>query len=98
MSSQRTKKISSRKTEQKAKAIGDYNLTSFALGNGQFGKVMLARVQDSKRASVPAHKQWMACKIINKASLNPRLQQNLKNEIGILSRIKNPNVIALYDI
>ena len=40
----------------------------------------------------------MACKIIKKSSLNARLQQNLKNEIGILSRIQSPNVIGLYDI
>jgi serine/threonine-protein kinase ULK/ATG1 len=40
----------------------------------------------------------MACKIIKKASLNPRLQQNLKNEISILSRIQHKNVIQLYDI
>lgn len=40
----------------------------------------------------------MACKIIKKSNLSERLQQNLKSEIGILSRIQSPYVIRLYDI
>ena len=40
----------------------------------------------------------MACKVIGKANLNHRLTQNLKSEIGILSRIQHENVIGLYDI
>ena len=43
-------------------------------------------------------KEWLACKIIKKANLTQKLQQNLKSEIGILSRIVNTNVIGLYDI
>jgi serine/threonine protein kinase len=40
----------------------------------------------------------LACKIIKKASLNDKLQQNLKSEIGILSSITSPYVIGLFDI
>lgn len=42
--------------------------------------------------------EWLACKIIKKANLNPLLQQNLKREISILSRIRSPYVIGFYDI
>lgn len=58
-------------------------------------------MQDSKLSKLPETslmKKWMACKIIKKINLNQRLQQNLKNEIGILSRIQHPNVIGLFDI
>ena len=81
--------------------IGDYTLTSTILGQGQFGEVVLARLKDSKVAELGSDqifKKWMACKIIKKVNLNARLQQNLKNEIGILSKIQHPNVIGLYDI
>lgn len=37
-------------------------------------------------------------KIIEKKSLTPRLFNNLKNEINILAKINNQNVIRLHDI
>lgn len=94
------------------KIVGDYTLTSTVLGKGQYGEVVLARSKfadeikkqdpnnpnqnqdDSKAPQV----EWLACKIIKKANLNPLLQQNLKREIGILSRIRSPYVIGFYDI
>ena len=81
------------------RVIGDYELTGDVLGRGQFGEVILAKQKDNidpkkKDPSIT----WMACKIINKKSLNPRLTQNLKNEINILSQIDHRNVIRLYDI
>ena len=94
------------------KIVGDYTLTSTALGKGQYGEVVLARskfaddanAKDQKRNKELSDKngdapvEWLACKIIKKANLNPMLQQNLKSEIGILSRIRSPYVIGFYDI
>ena len=53
--------------------------------------------QPAKKAGED-QKLWLACKIIKKANLNQKLQQNLKSEISILSRINSPHVISLNDI
>jgi serine/threonine protein kinase len=37
-------------------------------------------------------------KVISKKSLSPRLFNNLKNEINILTKIVSPHVIRLHDI
>ena len=91
--------------EKKAlKVIGNYTLTGNVLGKGQFGEVVLAQINDQAQPIVdggydPAKNgPYMACKIIKKANLNDKLQQNLKSEIGILSSIQSPYVIGLYDI
>ena len=76
-----------------SKQIGNYVLTTHFLGRGQFGEVVLAHPQKSDRQKV-----LMACKIIKKSRLTKKMQQNLRNEIGILSRIESTNVIQLYDI
>lgn len=76
-----------------SKQIGNYVLTTTKLGRGQFGEVVLAHPQQADGA-----KALMACKIIKKARLSKKMQQNLRNEIGILSRVESPNVIQLYDI
>lgn len=39
-----------------------------------------------------------ACKVILRKSLSPRLFNNLKNEINILSKINSVNVIRLNDL
>ena len=74
-------------------------MTGNVLGKGQFGEVILAKQKDDidPQKRDPS-KAWMACKIINKKSLNPRLTQNLKNEINILSQIDQKNIIKLFDI
>jgi serine/threonine protein kinase len=103
MSTRRKSTFTNKNGDTKAaKIIGDYSLTSTILGAGQFGEVVLAKMQDAKLSKLDSSKQithqWMACKIIKKQNLNQRFQQNLKNEIGILSRIQHPNVIGLFDI
>jgi serine/threonine protein kinase len=39
-----------------------------------------------------------ACKVIKKSSLGPKLFNNLKNEINILTKISSPWVIKLFDL
>ena len=70
------------------KIVGDYTLTSTVLGKGQYGEVVLARnkyaddgkSQDPKKPNQKPTKpnapkvEWLACKIIKKANLNPLLQ------------------------
>lgn len=93
-----------RKDPVAQKIVGDYTLTSTVLGKGQYGEVVLAKGNDSKKegGAGSGHKgpnnEWLACKIIKKANLNPMLQQNLKREISILSRIRSPYVIGFFDI
>lgn len=91
------------------KIVGDYTLTSTILGKGQYGEVVLARLknvgddgkknaQNNNQDQRQNKREWLACKVIKKQNLNPALQQNLKSEIGILSRIRSPYVIGFYDI
>ena len=85
------------------KIVGDYALTSTVLGKGQYGEVILARRADgvSNAANAAPTNQkadWLACKVIKKSSLNSLLQENLKREISILSRIRSKHVIGFYDI
>jgi hypothetical protein len=73
------------------KTIGKYTLTSQILGKGVFGEVVLAFATEEEQNQDENDENWsnqyLACKIIKKANLNPRLQMNLKSEIGILSKI-----------
>ena len=43
-------------------------------------------------------KEHYAVKVVKKSSLTPRLFNNLKNEINILTKINSPYVIKLNDI
>jgi serine/threonine protein kinase len=73
------------------KAIANYLIDAEPLGKGQFGTVHRCYMKDD-------HKSNFAVKIIEKKSLTPRLFNNLKNEINILAKINNQNVIRLHDI
>ena len=73
------------------KAIGNYLIEKESLGKGQFGQVFRCHSKDDVN-------QVFAVKIIQKKQLTPRLFQNLKNEITILSKIDHPQVIKLKDI
>ena len=73
------------------KKIANYHIESEPLGKGQFGEVH--RCQAAKDAS-----KHYAVKIVKKSSLTPRLFNNLKNEIDILSKIESPHVVRLVDI
>jgi hypothetical protein len=58
------------------KVIGDYTLTQNILGKGQFGEVVLAQYTGNsklKNTEINENKQFMACKIIQKANLTQRL-------------------------
>jgi len=79
------------KDRKPLKIVGDFVLLSAVLGKGQFGEVVLAHKQGRPD-------EVLACKIIRKNNMNLRFQQNLKSEIGILSRIKSPFVLSLFDI
>ena len=72
--------MSNIRKQRALKVIGDYTLTQNILGKGQFGEVVLAQHNQNQN-------QFYACKIIQKANLTQRLQQNLKSEIGILSKV-----------
>jgi serine/threonine protein kinase len=74
------------------KAIANYLVDGEAIGEGQFGKVHLCHLKTD-----PA-KTHFAVKVIKKASLTPRLFNNLKNEINILTKIASPHVIRLHDV
>ena len=92
------------------KIVGDYVLLNIVLGKGQFGEVRLAKYNnksdkagsDKLRTDSTAlsqmKKEYLACKIIKKDNLTPQLLNNLKSEIGILTRIQSPNVIGFYDV
>lgn len=96
------------------KIVGDYVLLNIVLGKGQFGEVVLAKYNKSlaENGKVDGKgnlrtdesvmelmkREYLACKIIKKASLNPQLLNNLKSEISILSRLQSPNVIGFYDV
>ena len=43
-------------------------------------------------------KQYFAVKVIERKKLDDRLNKNLRNEISILMKIKNPHVIKLSDV
>jgi|APSaa5957512535_1039671.scaffolds.fasta_scaffold824148_1 serine/threonine protein kinase len=70
------------KDRKPQKMVGDYVLLQTVLGKGQFGEVVLAHHKDEPD-------KLLACKIIKKNNLSHRMQVNLKNEIGILARIKS---------
>jgi hypothetical protein len=67
------------------KIVGDYVLTSTVLGKGQFGEVVLAKYNHQNQSQNQSNtnqnqsvnpnqnKEWLACKIIKKANLNPML-------------------------
>lgn len=73
------------------KVIGNYVLLKEQLGKGQYGSVNKCHVKGDP--SKP-----FACKIITRQSLTPRLFNNLKNEISILSKIHSPYVVGLKDL
>lgn len=73
------------------KAIANYLIDTEKLGKGQFGEVYLCSLKKDPKAH-------FAVKVIKKSSLTPRLFNNLKNEINILTKISSPNVVRLHDI
>lgn len=73
------------------KAIGNYLIEQDPLGKGQFGIVYRCHEKQN-------HAIHHAVKIIQKKTLSPRLLENLKNEINILSKIRSPYIIKLLDI
>jgi serine/threonine-protein kinase ULK2 len=73
------------------KAIANFVIESEPLGKGQFGQVHRCTHKDKKS-------DYYAVKVVKKSSLTPRLFNNLKNEINILTKINSPHVIRLTDI
>lgn len=73
------------------KAIANYLIESEPLGKGQFGQVHRCTQKDNPKAH-------FAVKVVKKSSLTPRLFNNLKNEINILTKINSPHVVRLQDI
>jgi serine/threonine-protein kinase ULK/ATG1 len=73
------------------KAIGGYLIDKDSIGKGQFGQVFTCHLKTDPS-------KVFAVKIIQKKILNPRLFNNLKNEINILTKINSPYVIKLVDI
>lgn len=86
MESAENNNIAPKKDPVAQKIVGDYTLTSTVLGKGQYGEVVLARSKfaDDANAKEPKRNrdqnennpkvEWLACKIIKKANLNPMLQ------------------------
>lgn len=72
------------------KVVDNYILLN-VIGSGQFGDVYKAKRMDRE--------EYLALKVISKDKLDhvPRLQEMTKDEVEILSKIKNPNVIRLYE-
>jgi len=73
-----------------SKVVDNYVLMN-VLGSGQFGDVYKAKRMDKE--------EFYAVKAISKDKLDnvPRLHEMTKDEVEILSKIKNPNVIRLYE-
>lgn len=77
--------------EQSKKTIGKYVLDKL-LGQGQFGGVYLGL--DTEDNNMP-----YAIKVIDKKKVNSSalLKRLLKSEIAVMSKIKHPNVLHLYE-
>ena len=82
--------IGRKKNEEKGTRLGKYELGK-TLGEGNFGKVKLAKNTDSG--------QFFAVKILEKnkiVNLNNTVQ--IKREISTLKLLKHPNVVRLYEV
>jgi len=75
---------------QGSKVVDNYVLMN-VIGSGQFGDVYKAKKMDKE--------EYYAVKAISKDKLDnvPRLHEMTKDEVEILSKVKNPNVIRLYE-
>lgn len=72
------------------KTIGRYELGR-TLGSGNFSKVKLATDTETK-------KQW-AIKIIDKGQLvREHMEEQLKREIAVMKRLRQPNIIELHEV
>lgn len=77
--------------EQSKKTIGKYELDKL-LGKGQFGGVYLGLDTEDNNMTY-------AIKVIDKKKVNSSslLKRLLKSEIAVMSKIKHPNVLHLYE-
>ncbi|CAI8587432.1 unnamed protein product [Vicia faba] len=79
-----------RKKEHKGMRLGKYELGK-TLGEGNFGKVKLARNTDSER--------FYAVKILEKNKIvDLNNTDQIKREISTLKLLKHPNVVRLYEV
>jgi 5'-AMP-activated protein kinase catalytic alpha subunit len=79
-----------RKKEQKGMRLGKYELGK-TLGEGNFGKVKLAKNTDSE--------QFFAVKILEKNKIvDLNNTDQIKREISTLKLLKHPNVVRLYEV
>lgn len=72
------------------KKVGNYLLVS-KLGEGQFGTVFKATHQTTN--------EIYAVKAIDKSKVNknPKLRQLFDTEMAVMSKIKHPNILHLYE-
>lgn len=73
----------------KGRVVGGY-LVGRQLGYGSYSFVWHARHK--------VHGTEVAIKEINMVRLSKKLQENLKDEVGILRKINHPNIIRLLEI
>ncbi|CAJ2661816.1 unnamed protein product [Trifolium pratense] len=79
-----------RNKEQKGMRLGKYELGK-TLGEGNFGKVKLAKNTDSE--------QFFAVKILEKNKIvDLNNTDQIKREISTLKLLKHPNVVRLYEV
>jgi len=71
--------------------IDDYHLEKM-IGSGQYGKVYMAT--NTKTKEVVAIK----CISMSKFRIVPKLEELTRNEINILSSLKNPNIIQFKEM
>lgn len=79
------------KQNKSHKRIGQYVLVE-KLGQGQFGSVFLAISNDTK------HKYAIKCQDKKFISENDMYKKLLNTEIGIMNKIKHPNIVHLYEL
>lgn len=73
----------------RGRVVGDY-LVGRQLGYGSYSVVWHARHR--------VHGTEVAIKEIDLARLSKKLQESLKDEVGILRKINHPNIIRLQEI
>lgn len=76
--------------EASEKSIKDYYAFARALGEGHFGKVLLARDRRTK--------DKFAVKVISKDNHELRSQTLIQRELAILKLVNHHNIVRLYDL